>query len=182
MTRVYQQGVFEGQIYTSRDGPLRILKYYSALEVKIEFIETGYVRMAAAGEILKGSGIKDHYKPSVFGIGFLGIGDFKANSRRVKSSAYNCWHNMIQRCYSEKYQEKYPYWKDCTVVPAWHNFQVFARWYYDNYVEGYDLDKDMLVKGNRVYGPDVCHFIPPSVNRLTRGKPTGQYAKRNRPT
>jgi len=178
-TKVPKQSVFEGEIYTSTEGPLRVIKYYSALEVQIEFIQTGYVRMVAAGEIRKGSGMKDHYKPSVFGIGFLGVGDFKANSRRIKSAAYNTWHNMIQRCYSERYQLKYPYWKDCSVVPAWHNFQVFARWYYDNYVEGYDLDKDKRVLGNRIYGPDFCHFIPMSENRLTRGKPTGQYKARH---
>lgn len=142
-----------------------------------QVIETGYVRLASAGEVRR-CRVKDHCKPSVFGVGYLGVGPYKANSRRVKSKAYNAWHNMIQRCYSEKYQEKYPYWKDCTVVDDWLNFQNFAGWFYLNYIEGFDLDKDMQIKGNRVYGPQACKFIPKSENRLARGKPTGQYQKR----
>jgi len=170
MKRIYPQSVHEGEVYPTRDGDIKVLKYYSALEVKVKFIKSGYVRMASAGEIRR-ERVKDHYKPSIFGIGYLGVGDFKANSRRVKSKAYTAWHNMIKRCYSEKYQESFPYWKDCTVVKEWHNFQTFAKWFYNNYIDCYDLDKDMKIKNNRIYSPEGCEFISPDINRSTQDSP-----------
>ena len=41
--------------------------------------------------------------------------------------------------------------------------------------EGLELDKDLLVKGNKVYGPDTCCFIPQAINSLF-----GQGAKRKK--
>lgn len=172
------QSVHEGEVWPTKDGDICVLEYYSATDILVEFVDTGYQCRTRAGEIKRGAGIKDRLRPSVYGVGYIGVGEFKANSRRHKSAAYGAWNNMLERCYSKKYQKKYPYWKDCTVCDKWHNFQNFARWFFQNYIEGYDLDKDMQITGNRMYCPEACKFIPPSENRLTRGKPTGQYAKR----
>lgn len=173
--RVYPQSVFEGEIYPTKDGDLLVLKYVNANEVQAKFLSTGYIKMTTAGNIRKGA-VKDPYRPSTFGVGYLGFGDHKANSRRHRSKAYECWHSMIQRCYSIKYQERHPWYAGCTVDPRWHNFQTFADWYYDNYVTGYELDKDTKYFGNKVYSPDNCVFIPPSVNRSHKSS----YTLRNR--
>jgi len=170
MARIYPQSVFEGEVYPTRDGDIRVLRYYSALEVEVQFVSTGYVRMTSAGEIRR-QRLKDRYKPSVFGIGYLGEGKFRAKTRTVNTQAYVTWHNMIKRCYSEKYQVKYPYWKDCTVTDEWHNFQNFANWFYNNHIEGYDLDKDMKIKNNRTYSPEGCSYISPVINRSTQDSP-----------
>lgn len=69
---------------------------------------------------------------------------------------------------------------DCNVVEKWHNFQNFAEWSinqigYDK--SGWELDKDILLKGNREYGPETCCFVPPQINcmfTLKRGF-RGQY-------
>ena len=59
---------------------------------------------------------------------------------------------------------------DCSVYEGWHNFQNFAKWYEDNYYEIEEeqmhLDKDILVKGNKVYSPDTCVFVPETINGL----------------
>ena len=39
------------------------------------------------------------------------------------------------------------------------DFQVFSKWYEENYIEGFQLDKDIITKGNRVYGPTTCKFV-----------------------
>ena len=154
-----------GEKYPTKCGDLVVEKYVSALEVVVKFVDTGFRTVTNAGNIRKGS-VKDPCVPSVFGVGFLGLGKHKANSRRVRSSAYTCWHNMIKRCYCKKYQEKQPWYSGCSVDPSWHNFQNFADWYYDNFVEGFELDKDIRTLGNKVYSPAFCQFVPPQANRI----------------
>jgi hypothetical protein len=47
-------------------------------------------------------------------------------------------------------------------------FSNFKQWFDDKsngYVEGYDIDKDILVKGNKVYSPNTCCFLPPEINK-----------------
>lgn len=55
----------------------------------------------------------------------------------------------------------------------WHNFQVFANWYTDNYPRNlasgeYQLDKDIRIEGNKEYGPDACKFVSRSENMAAR--------------
>jgi hypothetical protein len=77
---------------------------------------------------------------------------------------------MIHRSYSDKLQIKQPAYKGCTVAEEWHNFQTFAKWFDENYyeVEGerMELDKDILVKGNKHYSPETCVFVPKTLNTL----------------
>ena len=77
---------------------------------------------------------------------------------------------MLRRCYDDKYQEKYLTYKNCEVCESWHNFQNFAEWFENNYYEIEDevmnLDKDILVKGNKIYSPETCVFVPQNINSL----------------
>ena len=79
------------------------------------------------------------------------------------------WNNMYTRCYSNKYHEKSPQYTDCSICDEWlDDKQVFYDWVAENYYtfgyEQIDLDKDILVKGNKIYSPDVCIFAPHSIN------------------
>ena len=87
------------------------------------------------------------------------------------------WHNMYDRCYSEKYHERSPQYKDCTMCDEWlDDKESFFDWVDENYYtygdEQIDLEKDILVKGNKIYSPDTCIFAPHSINtyfeKLTR--------------
>ena len=99
-----------------------------------------------------------------------GIGKYKPWVNGVITTQYNAWRNMLMRCYDEKNFLKQPTYEDCTVCEEWHNFQNFAKWYDDNYyeVEGNStqIDKDILVKGNKIYSPDTCCFVPQNINKL----------------
>ena len=52
----------------------------------------------------------------------------------------------------------------------WHNFQNFANWCEDSWRiwmdETWHLDKDILIKGNKVYSPETCCFVPNDINVL----------------
>lgn len=168
-----------GEIFTTRHGDLIVEKYINANEVVVRFLSTNSVKITSSGNIRKGL-VKDLCAPTVFGVGCIGVGKYLSSSRRVKSSAYICWHNMIKRCYCKEYQEKYPWYSECTVSEEWLNFQNFAEWYYANFKEGFELDKDIKRFGNKVYSKETCQFVPPSINRShksaytlrTRGKKT----------
>lgn len=90
------------------------------------------------------------------------------NGKTLK--VYQVWNSMKHRCYNAKYHERYPTYADCSMCEDWKDFQVFAKWFYDNYYEIPNekmcLDKDLLVKGNTVYSPETCVFIPQRINLL----------------
>lgn len=79
---------------------------------------------------------------------------------------YKTWTSMIRRCYSEKYHEFKPTYIDCEVCEEWRYYSNFEKWYNENYREGYVLDKDILIQGNRTYSPKTCCFVPPYINGL----------------
>ena len=106
----------------------------------------------------------------------------KINGKRIKCPAYQAWKAMLTRCYYVKNQERHPTYKGCSVAKEWLVFSVFLKWYESNYIEGFDLDKDIKVKGNKVYGPDTCLVLPRCINTLFTnvstkkdGYPTGVY-------
>lgn len=82
------------------------------------------------------------------------------------SKEYTCWHGMVARCYSSKNQKKCPTYIGVSVCEDWHCFSKFKEWYDKHYVEGWALDKDILVKGNKVYSPETCCFVPREINNL----------------
>ncbi|GGL55797.1 hypothetical protein [Sporolactobacillus putidus] len=83
---------------------------------------------------------------------------------------YCCWNNLMRRTYlSDKYKNWERY-KGCTVAQEWHTYSNFRNWYLENYykVPGHkmELDKDILVKGNKCYSPSTCIFVPHEINSL----------------
>lgn len=111
--------------------------------------------------------IKNPNYASVHGVGYVGQGNY---SKTTDEDVYNTWTNMLMRCYDMKYQLRQPTYIGCEVYSEWHCFQNFAEWYYDNYYEIPEqtmaLDKDALCKGNRIYSPDTCVFVPQCINNL----------------
>lgn len=146
-----------------------IQKYFSAVEVLVNFPETNYSTITSYDRFKRGI-IKNPYDKSIYNIGFIGEGKYKISEKGTPTPAYNTWRNMLQRCYDEKNSKKYPTYKDITVVEEWYNFQVFAKWMDENYyhVDGQrmELDKDILIKDNKVYSPETCIFVPHIINTL----------------
>lgn len=82
---------------------------------------------------------------------------------------YHAWTDMLRRCYSEKCQDNRPTYRGCSVCSEWLVLSNFKEWYNINYHEGWQLDKDILIKGNKVYRPEACRFVPQYVNGLLVG-------------
>ena len=127
----------------------------------IRFLETGCTRNIQLSNILKGS-VKDLKKPTVYGVGYLDT-DMKIPTRESGSEirrAYDLWANMIKRTVIDKS------YTDVTVDVRWHSFKNFLNSLpeldgYEAWRKGDDvhLDKDIKVKGSRVYSKDTCSFV-----------------------
>ena len=80
---------------------------------------------------------------------------------------YRTWKHMLERCYSTKFQEKYPTYKGCSVSEDWWRFSNFRAWMAAQDWEGMQLDKDILFEGNKVYSSETCVFVTKVVNMFT---------------
>lgn len=147
-----------------------IVEYKKAIDIDVYFPEYNWTFKGATYQNFKKGQIKSPYERRYFGIGYLGEGKYKCKENGKKTRAYSTWNSMLQRCYDKKYHRKEPTYKDCEVSEEWHNFQNYAKWYYDNYyeVEGetMELDKDILFKHNKIYSPETCIFVPKTINSL----------------
>lgn len=80
---------------------------------------------------------------------------------------YRAWASMLERCYSDKYQERQLTYIGCTVSDDWLTFSVFKSWMETQNFEGKQLDKDILIEGNKLYSAETCVFVTPMVNTFT---------------
>ena len=105
------------------------------------------------------------WKRTVFGIGYLGCSD---DSFTKDNYVYSKWSNMMQRCYDETTHKLKPYYALCTAEIEWLNFSNYREWHKENMMgdRKVDLDKDVLVQGNTVYGSETCTLIPHFTNTL----------------
>lgn len=107
-------------------------------------------------KLVYGVGINDKSKPSM------------VDGKLIKE--YVVWKNMIFRCYSEEYKKKYPTYIGCTVSENFKNYSYFYNWYNNQTnLDGnlnFELDKDLLIKGNKIYSEDTCTLLPKEINYL----------------
>ena len=89
---------------------------------------------------------------------------------KATSTCYKVWSAMMDRCYNPKTQELHPTYKGCIVCKEWHTFSNFKEWFDEHYIEGWQIDKDILVKGNKIYSPETCCFVPREINSFTTNK------------
>ncbi len=159
-----------GNTYTTREGyEITIVEYKDRFNCTVEF-KNGYRLENTSLQNVKKGLIKNPYHPTIYNIGYLGHGRYKSSIFGKNTYLYKTWRSMFSRCYDEKFHERQPNYKDVTVCEEWHNFQNFAKWMENNYnpeiMQGWHLDKDILVKGNKVYSPETCDFVPKEINSL----------------
>lgn len=151
---------------------MEIINYNGVSDVTVRF-DNGYITKARYKNFLKGS-IVSPYDATVYGHGYLGEGKYKPSDKNKKrTKQYMHWQEMLRRCYDLELHKRAPTYVNCTVAPEWLNFQVFAKWYDENiYKLGnmkhkeMNLDKDILIKGNKCYSPITCVFVPKKINVL----------------
>ena len=161
-----------GKVCKSKSsGDFKILKYNNSENVEIKFTNTGFEMVAQLGQIRSGK-VKDPYVPSVYNIGVLGT-KYQPTINGVKTKEYSLWQSMLERCYSDTSKKKQPTYEGCEVSENFKSYEYFYEWCHSQVGFGNDgngnpfqLDKDLLTKGNKVYSEDSCIFIPSEINTL----------------
>ena len=97
---------------------------------------------------------------------------------------YDLWRRLIARC-SQKIWDKRPTYKGTHFSDNFSNYSFFYEWCQtqvgfcnkDEKGRCWNLDKDLLGKGNKVYSEDTCVFVPQRINLLLtkRGASRGDW-------
>lgn len=152
-----------GEVHqTNTCGELTIIECYTPTDCTVQFEDGAIVKNIRYYNILQGK-VRNPYVRTAFGLGYMGGKNIGKNSKKM----YLSWKNMFRRCYSEKSHKSYEFVKVCE---EWYNFQNFARWFEEGYnletMKGWHLDKDILIKGNKLYSPESCCLVPAEINSL----------------
>ena len=181
---------YEGKVFKSNNfGDFKVIEYINFKNVVIEFVKTKFVTTTTTQQIKFGE-VRDMLYPSVEGVG---INDLELTNipTQTRNPYYYMWVNMLRR--SHNVYNKYEY-DGASCDKNWLYFSKFIEDIsnIENHIkgveDGWELDKDILVKGNKHYSKETCCFVPKEINsllisaKLRRGKfPVGVgYNKRDK--
>lgn len=166
-----KQNVFVGDVFENNVGDKAVVvKYEGCGAVTITFLCDKPSDMVCQVSQLRGGRFKNPYTPFVQGVGYLGVGDYKATINNKATREYLTWKSVLVRCFCPTLKKRYPTYRDCTVFEDWLNFQVFAKWYtkQKGWLD-FDIDKDLLITGNKHYSPETCVLLPKIINISLNG-------------
>ena len=122
-------------------------------------------------KLVCGAGFNDKTRPA------------NVDGKNVKE--YDLWQRMLKRCFCEKLQTRQPTYKGCNVSDNFLNYAYFYDWCQEQIGFGkvdekgryWQLDKDLLFVGNKVYSENTCVFVPNEINSFftDRGNARGEY-------
>lgn len=155
---------YVNKTFTNNDGDSFTVIYYFDRNNSTIIFDDGTIKenvrisLALTGQIRK-----PNYNKLLFGKYISGNGKF---SKSKTPEIYRCWYNILFRCNSIEFQQKEPSYIGCELCEDWWNLQNFGNWYIENYISNFVIDKDILVKGNKLYSPNTCCFIPTEISNL----------------
>lgn len=148
---------------TKAGGKCTIISLINRKNILIRFYN-GYEVLCTYQNLIKGS-VYNPFHPKLYGVGFFGVGEYPAKIGDDIHPYYDAWRGVLRRTFDEKWHVKCPNYIGCEVDPCWYNYQEFCKWVEQQvFFKGYKLDKDLLIKGNKIYGPDTCVFLPNELN------------------
>ena len=155
--------------YNRQNSLMKIIAYNKADDIVVEFQDDFKFKTHTRYSHFKSGNVINPYVIEVYGVGYRG--ETSANINGKKKKSYDVWQSMLQRCYDkDHYQKVQKTYKDKSVCDEWLCFHTFEKWFDENYYEVPNekmaLDKDIIKKGNKVYSPEYCCFVPQRINNL----------------
>lgn len=157
----------EGAIFTTiSGGDCRIIQYINNSKVIVKFLDMYGSESQVTLQSLRKGLVRNPYAPNLYNVGFLGVGTYAMTINGKPTCAHKAWSGVIERCYSTRLRHSRPCYSDVTISGDWHNFQNFAKWFYSQRGAelGWEIDKDLLVTGNKHYSPETCILLPRRLN------------------
>ena len=168
-----------GKVFKSlNSGDFKVVKYNDSVNVEIQFLNTGFETTVELGNIRNGK-VKDPYVPSVHGVGISGT-KYPIRVNGTLTKEYALWNSILTRCYSDTCKKKNPTYEGCKCSDNFLHYEYFYEWCHKQVGfsnKNWHLDKDLLIKGNKVYSESACIFIPQEINSmlLKSDKKRGEY-------
>lgn len=159
------------KIYTNNKGEeFIIVEYNNATDVTVMFLDEYRTKIHTQFYNIKKGIVRNPYFSNIYNVGYIGVGKHIPTIKRRATHKYETWRDMIRRCHSENFHKRNSAYIGTTMCKEWYNFQIFGDWYDENYYEikgqVMNLDKDIIVKGNKFYSPETCVFVPSCINSV----------------
>lgn len=153
-----------GHNCTTKQGyDIVVVNYEGYEKVTVNFVGTD-IHVVTRWKRVEERAVENPYHRSFYGVGFIGQGEYSSSENSKSTKAVVAWADMLKRCYNENFLVEYPTYVGCKVEESWHNFQNFAAWHSINYVAGWQLDKDLLSEGDKIYSEKTCCYLPQQLN------------------
>lgn len=151
---------------------MRIVEYNAYDDIVVEFQDTNRAKVHSSYQAFCNGEVKNPYYPAVYGVGMVGNKcPIREDEKQTKE--YCAWKHMLARCFDKRYKEKHSTYQDVACCDEWLLYENFYAWLHEQsnfnkWQNGklWAIDKDILVKGNKVYSPDTCCLVPMNVNGL----------------
>lgn len=150
---------------------MRIVDYRKNDDILVQFDNKNDFVHSTYESFLNGT-IKNPYYPTVYNRGYVGQ-KYNTTENDDNIKEYHLWYNMFIRCYDVKQQKIHGGYDNCEICKEWYSFENFYEWlhsqenfkqWHDN--NDWDIDKDIVCKGNKVYCPEKCSLVPRDINML----------------
>lgn len=148
--------------YNNKGTLMKIIEYQNANNIVVEFQDEQKTKVHTRYRFFKNGGVYNPYDKNVIGVGITGnVYPVTINGKSTKE--YSAWQGILYRSFDKETKDKHPTYKDVTCCEEWLYYPNFYEWLhsqknFDKWLNGerWAIDKDILIKGNKIYSPEAC--------------------------
>lgn len=152
---------------------MKIIEYNSYKNIVVEFQDKYKSKVLSQYHHFVDGEILNPYYPTVYEVGIVGNKYPSSIKGNKHTKEYEAWRGILCRSFNNEYKKKKPTYMSVTCCEEWllyenfyewiHSQTNFKKWYNNN---GWNVDKDILIKGNKIYSPNSCCLVPRRINQL----------------
>ena len=152
--------------------PMKIVEYIDNRNITVEFQDEYKAKVKTSYSNFKRGIVRNPYYPTVCGVGISG-NKYPIVKNGQQAREYDIWLRILNRCFNDELKKKQPTYQDVTCCDEWLHYEKFYEWLHNQ--ENFDkwrsgsrwaVDKDIFIKRNKVYSPEMCCLVPQNVNCL----------------
>lgn len=155
-----------GKVFkTNKCGDVEVIDMLDRGKLKVKFLNTGNIRVYDKASVTR----QEMRDVEAFPVYTTGVQDIKGYLVKGQPAPkdYSVWSAIRQRCYNKNCKDSFLAYEGCTMSEDFLVFSKFKEWYNSQIgcdQDGWHIDKDLLVKGNKVYSAETCVLLPNEIN------------------